>query len=154
MTINKNKAIIFKQPRGFTLIELLIAIAVLSILAVATLFIIDPIDKIKAGNDAKVQQDVISIAKAAESYAAVNNGEYPTGILDAVTQALIAAGDLRSAPKEPTGYTPYEWLGGGTSAFTVSGQLNSKKFKNTQYFKYTSSTGKSCAAISVSNDCP
>lgn len=139
---------------GFTLIELLIVIAILGILTTATLAILDPIDKIRAGNDSKVQQDITTVAKAAEAYAAINNGDYPTGDdFAAVVAELKASGDLRGAPTAPGGYRDYVWSG-DTSTFTVSGQLRSKRYTNTPVFKYTSGSGKSCEAVDISENCP
>jgi prepilin-type N-terminal cleavage/methylation domain-containing protein len=144
--------------RGFTLVELLIVVAILGILAAATLALLDPVDKIRAGNDAKVQQDITNVAKAAEAYAAVNEGDYPTGSgATAFTTAvgmLVTSGDMRSAPSAPQGYTAYGWAGGGNADFIVSGQLRSKKYTNTPFFKYSSNTGKSCAALLATGDCP
>jgi prepilin-type N-terminal cleavage/methylation domain-containing protein len=150
----KLKSLFKKSSKGFTLIELLIVIAILGILAAATLATIDPIDKIRAGNDSKVQSDIASVGKAAEAYAAANNGTYPSGTFAAVTTTLIASGDLRSAPAAPGGYTAYTWTGGGVAAFIVSGQLRSKKYTATPVFKYTSATGKSCDAVSATGVCP
>jgi prepilin-type N-terminal cleavage/methylation domain-containing protein len=137
--------------RGFTLIELLIVIAILGILAAATLAILDPIDKINAGNDSKVQSDITNMAKAAEAFAASNNGIYPIALQDMVT-----SGDMRSMPTAPGGYTPYAWVGGGANPFIISGQLKSKKYvgASTPVFKYTSASGKTCAADVAANACP
>jgi prepilin-type N-terminal cleavage/methylation domain-containing protein len=146
--ININKAI----SRGFTLIELLIVIAIIGILTAATLAVLDPIDKINAGNDSKVEQDIAQIGKGAEAYAISHNGTYPVAIADMVT-----SGDLRNAPTAPGGYSAYTWSGGGAAVFTISGQLKSKKFVNatpsTPFFKYTSATGKACAAAAVAGNC-
>lgn len=140
--------------KGFTLIELLIVIAILGILAAATLAVLDPVDKIRNGNDAKVEQDIVNVAKAAEAYAAVNNGLYPSGTFAQVTTILVTAGDLRSAPTPPGTYTAYTWTGGGATSFIVSGQLRSKRYTATPVFKYTSATGKSCAAAAATGNCP
>lgn len=140
--------------RGFTLIELLIVIAIIGVLAAVMLATIDPIDKIRAGNDSKVQQDITMIGKAAEAYAAANNGTYPTGTFTAVTGLLIGSGDLRSAPSAPGGYTAYTWSNPVVGTFIVSGELRSKKYALTPFFKYTSSTGKSCAANNATAVCP
>ena len=68
--------------KGFTLVELLIVIAILGILAAGLLVAIDPVDKINAANDSRVQRDIASMASAAESYAVVNNGFYPATTAD------------------------------------------------------------------------
>ncbi|HVF69581.1 MAG TPA: type II secretion system protein, partial [Xanthomonadales bacterium] len=87
------------SSNGFTLIELLVVIAILGILAVGLISTIDPVDKINAGNDAKAFSDVTLMSKAAESYAASNNGAYP----DATS--IVGSGELRSIPSAPSGYT-------------------------------------------------
>lgn len=137
--------------KGFTLIELLIVIAILGILAAATLAILDPIDKINAGNDSKVESDITNIAKGAEAYAAANNGLYPSAITE-----LVTSGDLRSVPTAPGNYTAYQWSGGGATPFIIYGQLKSKKFTTAGnvYFKYTSVSGKSCPSSSNTTPCP
>ena len=135
--------------KGFTLIELLIVIAILGVLAAATIAVLDPIDKIRGGNDSKVQSDIITIGKGAEAYAAANNGVYPTDVT-----SMVSSGELRSAPTAPGGYTPYVWAGGGAGSFTISGELRSKKYNATPVFKYTSATGKSCTSSSIVGDCP
>jgi prepilin-type N-terminal cleavage/methylation domain-containing protein len=134
--------------RGFTLIELLIVIVILGILAAATLTVLDPVDKIFAGNDSKVQSDITNIAKAAEAFAVTNNGTYPTGLA-----TLVASGDMKSTPAAPGGYSAYNYAGTATS-FIISGQLRSKKYAATPFFKYTSNTGKACAAAAATGDCP
>jgi prepilin-type N-terminal cleavage/methylation domain-containing protein len=137
--------------KGFTLIELLIVIAVLGVLAATTIAVIDPIDKLRAGNDSKVETDIVTIGKAAEAYAAVDASNlYPTTIT-----AIVTAGQMRSAPVAPGGYTAYTWSGGGAVDFIVYGQLKSKKFTNagTPFFKYTSATGKACASATNTGAC-
>ena len=145
----KNSRINLLQ-KGFTLIELLIVIAILGILAASTLAVLDPVDKIRAGNDSKVQSDVISIAKAAEAYSVANDGNYPSNL-----NALVTSGNLRSVPTAPGGYTAYNFTGGGAADFIISGQLKSKKYAPaTPVFKYESAEGKSCAAATRTTACP
>lgn len=143
---NEKKNILLK---GFTLIELLIVIAILGILAAATLAVLDPVDKIRAGNDSKVQSDITTIAKAAEAYAVANDGDYPTSIAD-----LVASNDLRSTPRPPGGYSAYQFTGGGNNDFVVSGELKSEKYTATPVFKYSSAEGKSCARANRTAACP
>ena len=80
---------------GFTLIELLIVIAVIGILAAALLVAIDPIDKIRAGNDTKVVNDVRSIYDAA-------NREYTVSFeLPADLTTLETSDELKGVPTPP-----------------------------------------------------
>ncbi len=89
-----------EEKKGFTLIELIIVIAILGILAAAVLAAIDPIDKLRAGNDSKVQSDVRSLYEAAQRTAAAGATSLPT------TVALLnAAGELKSIPIPPGGAT-------------------------------------------------
>ena len=106
---------------------------------------IDPIDKINAANDSKVQSDIAKIATAMEAYAVANSGTY------AATQAiLITSGDLKIALTAPTGYTYTITAPGGTSG-TASTQLKSKKYLNatpaTPLWVWCSSDGKGSARI-------
>lgn len=133
---------------GFTLIELLVVIAVIGILAAATLIAVDPIDRINAANDSRMQQTIGSLASASETYAVSHNGYYPTQISD-----LTGAGDLKNTPVVPSGYTlnPFTVAPAGCNAGTtctsviISGTLKSKKYSATPVWRYESSTGKSCS---------
>lgn len=137
---------------GFTLIELLVVIAVIGILAAATLIAIDPIDRLNAGKDSRVQQDVRSIASALEQYAVSNNGVYPTAAqFNASPSILVTNGQLKAMPVQPDG-SVYVYTYSATAP-KVSGTLSSKKFTGTTTWKYTAGTGKSCAAAAVTNDC-
>jgi len=144
------------SSKGFTLIELLVVIAVIGILAAATLIAIDPIDRLNAGKDSRVQQDVASIAQAMEQYAVTNNGAYPTSVQwNASPNILVQNGQLKSLPTQPDG-TAYVYTFSATAP-KISGTLTSKKYTNanpvTAVWKYTAGTGKSCAAAAVTNDC-
>lgn len=156
--------------KGFTLIELLIVIAILGILAAGILVAIDPADKILAANDAKVQNDISNIGKATEAFAVVQGGAYPGVIGD-----LVTYGELKRVPSVPSAsYNPYSYnvlpAGSGcTSAaknctgVVIYGELKSKKYSNsgaanTPFWRYESSTGKSCARPAFlpaqATDCP
>ncbi|MBI2613171.1 MAG: prepilin-type N-terminal cleavage/methylation domain-containing protein [Candidatus Levybacteria bacterium] len=131
------------SSKGFTLIELLIVIAILGVLAAGILVAIDPIDKINQSNDAKVQNDVSGMARAAEAYAILHNGLYPVVLDD-----LVNSGELKRAPVAPSGYDAYVFLGQpDNTSVLISGQLKSKKYTSvdTPFWNYNSSTGKSCA---------
>lgn len=120
--------------RGFTLIELLVVIGIMAVIAGAVLVLIDPVDKIRQANDAKVQADVAQIATALGTYAANNNGYFPTAA-QGLTQ-LVTAGELAKVPTAPVGYTSgyaYVVLPSGCTATTciqagVSADLKSKKY--------------------------
>jgi len=111
-----------KLQEGFTLIELLIAIGIIGIMASVVLVGIDPLDKINAANDSKVQRDINAIANAMESYAATHDGTYAAN----QSPTLTNSGDLKVVINPPTGYNPYT-VSGGVSG-TVTGQLKSKKY--------------------------
>lgn len=132
------------SSKGFTLIELLVVIAVIGILAAATLIAVDPVERINAGNDSRVQSDVKAVATASEAYAASNNGLYAAGDFNAATNTMINAGALKSAPVPPGGYTAYTYTLSGTD-IVLTGQLKSQKYTATPVWKYFSSTGRSCA---------
>lgn len=154
------KRFIFKKNSlGFTLIELLIVIAILGILAAGILVAIDPIDKISAANDSKVQNDVSGMGRAAEAYATMHNGFYPADLID-----LVTAGELKRVPVAPSGYNAYakDIRPAGCSAGTtctgifIWGQLKSKRYTsvNTPFWNYSSSNGKSCALATPETACP
>lgn len=152
----------FFSSKGFTLIELLIVIAILGILAAGILVAIDPVDKINAANDAKVQNDVSNIGKAGEAYSIVQAGSFPAAIGD-----LLTYGELKRIPVAPSGYAAYVYTAspaGCTTAakncisITVTSQLLSKKYSsaaaNTPFWRYESTTGKSCAVLTAGTSCP
>jgi len=143
--------------KGFTLIELLVVMGVLAVLAAGLVVAINPADKLKAANDAKVQSDISQIATAANAYATSKNGFYPANQTD-----LTGNGDLSSAVSAPTGYTAYAFAltpspcTGGTTctSIIVSGQLKSQKYTATQFWKWDSLAGKMCAAATAATACP
>lgn len=147
--------------RGFTLIELLIVIAILGILAAGILVAVDPVDKINQANDSKVQNDVSGIGRASEAYATTHNGFYPND-----SGTLVNTGELKRVPLPPAGYFPvnYAWQdippgctsGQTCTAAAITGQLKSKRFTspNTPWWRYETSSGKSCAVATVTTPCP
>ncbi len=142
------KGLALSKSKGFTLVELLVVIAVLGVLAVGLIATIDPIDKINAGNDAKVFSDLTLMSKAAEAYAASNNGTYPTAA------TIVSSGELRAIPTAPSGYTYTPTY--TATAFTMTGTLKSKKYTSASFVKalYNSSNGKLCAAATATTVCP
>ncbi len=156
----------FDIPRlsgtGFTLIELLIVIAILGILGVAVLVGINPVDKIRSANDAKVIHDIGTIAGATESYAATHDGIYP----DSITE-LVTSGELKTEPIPPSGYNPpsnkYNFVQvPNPCSATITCEnaiiwmnLKSLKYKNNPKHVYDSETGKTCdVADSTDPACP
>ncbi len=145
------------STKGFTLIELLIVIAVLGVLATATLAAIDPLDKINAGNDSKIQSDISQIVGAAQAFSVSNNGAYPKSL----TVADFGS-ELRSIPTAPNGYTAYVYTAapgtctqaaGDCANFSLSGQLKSKKFTSTPKWIYNTTTGRACAVAATASEC-
>ena len=96
---------------GFTLIELLIVIAVIGILAAALLVAIDPIDKVNAGNDSKVLNDIRSIHDAALR-------EYTNTNALPATVAGLDDGELKTVPQPPNNYADD---GSGDYVYVVNG---------------------------------
>ncbi len=74
--IIKMKDKILRKMAGFTLVELLIVIALISILAVAVLATINPIEQSNKAKDATVQNDAAEVMNAYERYYA-NKQSYP-----------------------------------------------------------------------------
>ena len=106
--------------------ELLIVIAVIGILAAALLVAIDPVDKIRAGNDSKVLGDVRQVYDAAlRAYASGN--VMPTSIAGSAP-SITTIGELRNEPKPPATYgTNYTYaVNSASDDVCVSGRLMSK----------------------------
>lgn len=107
---------------------------------------IDPIDKINAANDAKVQSDIAKIATAMETYAVVKDGVYA-----ADQNTLVTNGDLKATISAPTGYG-YAIVGGATGK--VYSVLKSKKYTSTPNWVWCSASGKAGATVNPAGTCP
>jgi prepilin-type N-terminal cleavage/methylation domain-containing protein len=143
--------------KGFTLIELLVVIGVLAVLMAGVVALINPQDKLRAANDAKVQSDIAEMATASQAYAATHDGYYPAN-----TGNLTTSGDLVSVPTAPSGYAAYVFtsLPAGCTAGTtctgvnISGTLQSSKYTGRANWQFMSSEGKTCAKATLGTACP
>lgn len=110
----KNK---INKMKGFTLVELLIVIALISILSVAVLATINPIEQSNKAKDSTVQNDAAEVMNSYERYYA-NAQSYPwmaygtskptveTAMLlrsDTIGFGICNAGDIASDPTESSG---------------------------------------------------
>lgn len=127
------------MKRGFTLIELLVVIAILAVLSAGLFIVIDPLDKMRSANDAKAMNDIGQIANAMEAYAVAHSSTYVTTLT-----ALIDAGELKTQPVAPTGYT--YTITASTTAPTVTTNLLSKKYTTATptapFFVWCAASGK------------
>ncbi len=83
---------------GFTLIELLLVMAILGILAAATIVAINPLKNINQAKDANVKSDLAQISHALLAYFTNNPGIYPPDL-----QTLVTDKDINPLPKQPDG---------------------------------------------------
>ncbi len=150
---------------GFTLIELLVVIAVMAIIATAALVAINPIDKIRSGQDAKVQADLSQVTSAISAYETANNGTLPAwNNWAAITGGLVTAGELTAAPQDPDGagalytYNGSTAVGPPATAVIYSILLShkytgtaapSKCINQTAYWFWNNSNGQACGECNV-----
>lgn len=65
-----------KNNIGFTLIELIIVVAIIALMATATLLVLNPFGQFNKARDAKMKSDLFQIQKGLETYYQ-DNGKYP-----------------------------------------------------------------------------
>lgn len=103
--------------KGFTLLELLLVIAIIAILAGLIIFNLNPAQRLRDSNDARVRSDISAIASAAALYITDKSGRYSTlSVPTAFTRysgtaltRLVVAGYIQTIPKAPDGYSPYKF---------------------------------------------
>jgi general secretion pathway protein G len=86
-----------EREAGFTLVELLVVIVILGILAAVAVFAVG--GTTDRGRASACKADVESVQAASEAYFVPNEGYAPS------MAALVAAGFLRIAPSNTSGYT-------------------------------------------------
>lgn len=104
-----------KLKKGFTLIELLIVIAILGTLAVVVLIALNPVQQLARTRDAGRRSTVSQLGHAVEANATSRGGVYLTPSSGWIT-ALVNAGEIASAPQNPTYSAP-----GGAGPCTTAG---------------------------------
>lgn len=104
------------KQQGFTLVELLVTVAIIAILAVVGLTVFSGAQN--RARDAKIRQDVQSIANALEA-----NYDSLAGTYSALNATMFAG---NSIPTHPTSGSNYGGSGtsGSATCYTVSGVLS------------------------------
>ena len=115
-TIIHNSLFMIPSHRGFTLIELLIAIAIIGVLAVASIVMINPLEQIKKSRDAQRKQDLRQLQIALESYNSDNN-LYPaddgSGGIAGVSWGSSWLPYIAKVPKDPLSTQSYRYTSTG-----------------------------------------
>lgn len=75
------------KKNGFTIIELIIVIALIAIFTAGALTILNPLEQLKKGNDARRKSDLSQIQKAMEAFYN-DTGRYPTATINYKIQDL------------------------------------------------------------------
>jgi len=90
------------SERGFTLIELLVVMAIVGILAVATIVAVNPLRNINQAKEANMKSDMAQIVLSLKAYITSHDGQYPD-VSDPPLQNLVVSKDLDSLPQQPDG---------------------------------------------------
>jgi prepilin-type N-terminal cleavage/methylation domain-containing protein len=110
----------FNKLPGFTLIELLIVIAILGVLAAATLVAVNPIEQINRAKDSSRKEAISQLGRAVQSYNSLR-GAFPVASTTWIND-LISSGEIKSVPDNGAGstYNPVCETGAG-AAFNHGG---------------------------------
>ncbi len=98
------------KNKGFTLVELIVVIAIIGLMATATLAVLNPFSQFQKSTDARVKSDLSQIQKALETYYEDHNG-YPA---NDINYQIVGSGGvsivwgsnwssyMNVVPKDPT----------------------------------------------------
>lgn len=86
------------MSKGFTLVELLVVIAVLGILAAATIVAVNPLRNINQAKEANLKSDIAQISHGLQAYYTNNPGIYPPDL-----NTLVISREINPLPKQQDG---------------------------------------------------
>lgn len=137
-----------KIKKGYTLFELLVSISIIAILVALATASYSAAQK--KARDARRQEDLESIRKAAEQYYMLNNSNYPTSCSTGNAWTVNGTTVLESFPKDPKGGT-YNVNSCGAAGYCVcttlenqAGNGNSSAVNDCLHFSGVGATGYYC----------
>lgn len=132
------------KRRGFTLVEIMIVVAIIALLA--AIAIPNLLRARVNANEANAQATLKTIATACESFASVNNGNYPTAITN-LTGATPAYLNEDYTITDPYGYN-FDCGSLATTGYTCTATPNICGTTGTRTFTVTTGAVMSSAACS------
>lgn len=155
-----------KLPKGFTLIELLLLIGLIAVITTILWATINPIDRMRSGNDSVVQTHIESLSSAELAFSTLNNGFFTNR--DTSQQDLKNFGEIKSTYSPPNSdyinysfVVPGDCLISGSSqciSIVICSQLKSKKYESSipgahKVFMFSSVSGKICVYDNGADEC-